>query len=265
MDSVRVYNDSGELVRIQTRDQHTDAQNDSHMIQNHTDNAIIAQSHSDPSTCESPHKVVNSMESTSQTLPHTEASLSEANCTCICTPETMDVDHAPSMLMLTHNVHVQTSEADEISDGENEGIIDIRESCEATPMEQQVTTDTPKQLYSPQTQLGKQVTELISDNQLTKKFDKLRSALKSGDTSGRQRTRQRYERTAKKVKEILIAQLKECIQLISEWEQTFVATHGTLPNPKDIPEITATAMKRKRRLSNTLYHEWKLTLTDCVT
>ena len=89
---------------------------------------------------------------------------------------------------------------DEISDGENEGIIDIRESCEATPIEQQVITNTPKQLYSALTQLGKQVMELISDNQLTKKFDKLRSALKSGDTSGRQHTRQRYERTAKKVK-----------------------------------------------------------------
>ena len=47
-------------------------------------------------------------------------------------------------------------------------------------MEQQ---NTPKQLYSPQIQLGKQVTELISENQLTKKLDKLTSALKSGDTS----------------------------------------------------------------------------------
>jgi hypothetical protein len=152
-----------------------------------------------------------------------------------------------------------------LDDGENERIIDIQESCEATPMEQQRATDTPKQLYNPQPQLGKQVMELISDKQLTKKFDKLRSALKSGDTSGRQRTRQRYERTAKKVKENLIAQLRECVQLINEWEQTFITTHRTHPNPKDIPEITATAMKRKRRLSNILYHEWKLTLTDCVT
>jgi broad specificity phosphatase PhoE len=67
-------------------------------------------------------------------------------------------------------------------------------------MEQQRAADTPKQLYNPQTQLGKQVMELISDK-LTKKFDKLRSGLKSGDTSGRQRTRQWYERTAKKVRE----------------------------------------------------------------
>ena len=51
------------------------------------------------------------------------------------------------------------------------------------------SNNTPKQLHSAKTQLGKQVTELMSDNQLTKKFDKLRSALKSGDTSGRQRTR----------------------------------------------------------------------------
>ena len=107
--------------------------------------------------------------------------------------------------------------------------------------------------------------QLISDKKLAKKFDKLRSALKSGDASGRERIRQRYERTAKKVKESLIAQLKECIQLITEWEQTFITTHGTHPNPEDIPEITAKAMKRKRRLSSILYHEWKLTITDCIT
>ena len=57
---------------------------------------------------------------------------------------------------------------------------------------------------------------------------------------------------------------KECIQLITEWEQTFITTHGTHPNPDDIPEITAKAMKRKR-LSSILYHEWKLTTTDCIT
>ena len=99
MDSVRIYNDSGELVRVQTRDQPMDVQTNSHMIQNLTDSAIILQSHSDPSTCESPQKVV---ESTSQTLPqgsHAEASRSEAN--CVCTSETMDVDHAPSMLTFT--------------------------------------------------------------------------------------------------------------------------------------------------------------------
>ena len=175
----------------------------------------------------------------------------------------MDVDHAPSMPTLT--INVQTSEVDETSDGENEKIIDIRESCENIPMEQQIATDTPKQQYDPQTQLGKQIMQLISDKQLTKKFDKLRSALKSGDASGRERIRQRYERTAKKVKESLIAQLKECIQLITEWEQTFITTHGTHPNPEDIPEITAKAMKRKRRLSSILYHEWKLTITDCIT
>ena len=97
----------------------------------------------------------------------------------------MDVDHAPSMLMLTHNV--QIPEADDISDGENEKIIDIRESCET---KQQMATDTPKTQYNPKTQLGKQVMELISDKQLTKKFDKLRSALKSRDTSGREQIRQ---------------------------------------------------------------------------
>ena len=65
----------------------------------------------------------------------------------------------------------------------------------------------------------------------------------------------------KKVKEILVAQLKECIQLITEWEQRFITTHGIHPNPEDIPDITANAMRRKRRLSNILYHEWKLTIT----
>ena len=35
VDSVRIYNDNGELVRVQTRDQSMDVQTNSHMIQNH--------------------------------------------------------------------------------------------------------------------------------------------------------------------------------------------------------------------------------------
>ena len=44
--------------------------------------------------------------------------------------------------------------------------------------------------------------------------------VKSRDTSGREWIRQRYECTTKKKWEIFVAQLKKCIQLVTEWEQT---------------------------------------------
>ena len=117
-------------------------------------------------------------------------------------------------------------------------------------------TDTPIPHYNPLTHLGKQVLQLISDRQLTEKFDRLRSAIKSSDSNVREHTRQRYEQTAKKVKENLIMQFKECKR---EWEQAFITNHGMHPNPDNIPDIIAKAMRRKRKI-NILCHEWKLNL-----
>lgn len=145
------------------------------------------------------------------------------------------------------------------SDEENE-VLDVREISEDFSSHNQRASDTPVQQYNPLTHLGKQVMQLISDKQLTKKFDRLRSATKSSDSSVREHTRQRYEQTAKKVKENLITQYKECKRNILEWEQTFISNHGLHPNPDDIPETIAKAMRRKRKISNILYHEWKLNL-----
>ena len=52
---------------------------------------------------------------------------------------------------------------------------------------------------------------------------------------------------AKKVKDILIAQVKEPDRSVTEWEQTFITTHGTHPNPEDTPEMTAKAMRKRKR------------------
>ena len=103
--------------------------------------------------------------------------------------------------------------------------------------------------YNPLTHLGKQVVLLISDRQLTKKFDKLRAALKTVATT---QTRQRYERTAQKVKENLISQFKECNTRVIEWEKSFFATY---PDPEDIPGAVTTAMRKRKRISRIAKHE----------
>lgn len=60
--------------------------------------------------------------------------------------------HVYAHTHLAHTMH--KCEADKISDGENENIVDIKESCKTTPTEQQMVNDTQNPQYNPKTQLG---------------------------------------------------------------------------------------------------------------
>lgn len=137
-------------------------------------------------------------------------------------------------------------------DDESE-VVDVRELTDDFVSESLTTQ------YNPITHLGKQVMLLISDRRLTKKFDKLRAALKTAATT---QIQQRYERTAQKIKESLISQFKECNARVIEWEKSFIATHGTYPDPEDIPGAVATAMRKRKRISKIVKHEWKLELNN---
>ena len=91
---------------------------------------------------------------------------------------------------LTEGAHdLQTTVVSDEGDDESE-VVDVRELTDDFASESLTTQ------YNPITHLGKQVMLLISDRRLTKKFDKLRAALKTAATT---QIQQRYERTAQKI------------------------------------------------------------------
>ena len=58
-----------------------------------------------------------------------------------------------------------------------------------------------------------------------------------------------------KVKENLISQFKECNTQVTEWEKSFIAKHGTYPDPEDIPEAVAIDMQKGKRISRIARHK----------
>ena len=148
-------------------------------------------------------------------------------------------NHLESELSLTEDAHDLQAEDNHDQESEDESeVVDVRELTDDFVPESLTSQ------YNPLTHLGKQVNMLlIGDRQLTKKFDKLRAALKTAATT---QTRQRYERVAQNVKENLISQFKECNTRVIEWEKSFIATHGTYPDPEDIPGAVAIAMRKRK-------------------
>jgi len=43
-------------------------------------------------------------------------------------------------------------------------------------------------------------------------------------------------------------------------EHHLAATHGIYPDPEDIPQVMAIAMRKRRQISSIVSHEWKLKL-----
>ena len=257
IENIRTYNEDGELLLVQTAETteetattvHTDREI-THMPQ--TPNVQEVTSNQQPQQMGGSHEPgaqdhpVNSASVVLTNMPQT----AEGNLhSCIDLPSlTPHMDQGSS--------HTEYATDPTTSDEENE-VLDVREISEEFLSQEHKATDTPIPHYNPLTHLGKQVLQLISDRQLTKKFDRLRSAIKSSDSNVREHTRQQ---TAKKVKENLIMQFKECKRNILEWEQAFITNHGMHPNPDNIPDIIAKAMRRKRKINNILCHEWKLNL-----
>ena len=141
----------------------------------------------------------------------------------VCNQITDSLGHQPtqvhnpleSELSLTEDAHDLQAEDNHDQESEDES-----EVADVTELTDDFVSESLTSQYNPLTDSEKQVMLLISDGQLTKKFDTLRAALKTAATT---QTRQCYESTAQKVKENLISQFKECN---TEWEKSFIATHG---------------------------------------
>ena len=93
---------------------------------------------------------------------------------------------------------------------------------------------------------------------MTHKFDKLRVAAKECEKGDR--THKRYERAAAKMKQALIEEYNRQDSEFISWQNGYIASEKKYPNPEDIPPEIALAMRKRKRISTIVYHEWKLKL-----
>ena len=171
------------------------------------------------------------------------------------------VDNRPEMHSLTKDPIEDNTRMD--TDEQESTLLDVRETIETFTTDQTMVSSTPPshntQQYEPQTMLGKQVVQLLEDKRLTHKFDKLRVAAKECEKGDR--TYKRYERAAAKVKQALIEEYNRQDSEFKSWQNGYIASEKKYPNPEDIPPEIALAMRKRKRISTIVYHEWKLKLS----